>query len=186
MSVASVFQHAMRMRHVVICGLSCSTISPGEALYIWRNTVQLTRNYCCCGKAISVTYSVFVTLASVFQHAMRMRYIVSCGLSCSTISPAEALYIWRNTVERSRNYCCCGKAISITYSVYLTVVSAVQHAMRHRHIDICGLSGCTTFFHFIPWRARFFFGRGGCCRFLERKFVVLIFSASLVTKLFSS
>ena len=48
-----------------------------------------------------------------------------------------------NTEVRSYNYCCSRKTISITYSVCVCVCVCValviQHAMRMRHIVICGL-----------------------------------------------
>jgi len=37
---------------------------------------------------------------------------------------------------------CSGKAISITYFKCLLLALGIHHAMRVRHIVICGLSGC--------------------------------------------
>ena len=37
--------------------------------------------------------------------------------------------------------------MSFTYSEHVSVALAIQHAMRMRHIVICGLPGCTDFFH---------------------------------------
>jgi len=42
-------------------------------------------NRCCSGKAISITYSEGVFLVLGTQHAVRMRHIVVCDLSDSTI-----------------------------------------------------------------------------------------------------
>jgi hypothetical protein len=39
------------------------------------------------------------------------------------------------------------KGNSITYSECVIVAFGIQHAMRVRHIDNCGLSGSTIFFH---------------------------------------
>ena len=41
--------------------------------------------------------------------------------------------------------------MSITYSedVFVALALGIQHAMRKRHIVICGLSGSTEFFHTI-------------------------------------
>ena len=37
----------------------------------------------------------------------------------------------------------------ITYSECVSVALVIQHAMLMDHIIICGLSGCTIFFHII-------------------------------------
>ena len=49
------------------------------------------------------------------------------------------MYVKRNIEARSRNNCCCGKAISITYwsvcaYAYVHIALLIQHAMRMRHI----------------------------------------------------
>jgi hypothetical protein len=36
---------------------------------------------------------------------------------------------------------------NITYSGCVFVAVVIQHAMRMCHIAICGLPGCTVFFH---------------------------------------
>jgi len=52
-----------------------------QAMYVQRNIEVRPDNHCCKGKAISITYSEYVFVALGTQHAMRLRYIVACGLS---------------------------------------------------------------------------------------------------------
>jgi hypothetical protein len=50
-----------------------------------RNIERRSRNHCFRGKAISITYSECVSVALLIQHAERMRRIVICDMSGSTV-----------------------------------------------------------------------------------------------------
>ena len=49
-----------------------------------RNTGARSRNHCCSGKAISITYSECVSVALVTQRATRMRRIILPSVACLT------------------------------------------------------------------------------------------------------
>jgi hypothetical protein len=46
------------------------------------NIEARTCNHCCCGKAISITYSECVSVTLVIQHAVRMRHIILSSVAC--------------------------------------------------------------------------------------------------------
>ena len=56
-----------------------------QAVYVYRNIETRCYIHCCSGKAVCITYTECVFLESSIQHAMRLRKIVICGLSGSTI-----------------------------------------------------------------------------------------------------
>ena len=78
-------------------------------MYIQRKTKALSCNYCCRKKAITVTYSEYVSAASLIQHSMRMRHVIFCHLwpvwlyhIFSTLSHKE--YFLRNKISEHNIY----------------------------------------------------------------------------------
>ena len=70
-------------------------------------------------------------------------------VSVGTKETRQAMYVWRNIEARSCN-CCSVKTINVTYFECEFVALGTQHAMRMRHIFICGLSDFTIFFsHYL-------------------------------------
>jgi hypothetical protein len=68
--------------------------------------------------------------------------------------------------------------MSVTYSECAFVTLVIQHAKLIRLIVVCGLAGCTIFFHIISQTAQF------TVKDIERKMSVL-FSLQLCLKNFS-
>ena len=70
---------------VTLC-TTCLEFKTRQATYVRRKYEARSRNHCCSGKATSITYSKCVCVCSIsFQHEMRMRHIVICGLHYSTV-----------------------------------------------------------------------------------------------------
>jgi len=91
----------------------------------------------------------------------------------------------RNNEVRSRNHCCHGKAIIITYSECVCLQSVViQHAMRMRCIiSVACLPACLPVPHFFTLSHKWHDFRGK--NLLNVICVVLIFSTTFIPEQFS-
>jgi hypothetical protein len=60
--------------------------STRQAMYtVKRNIEARSHNHCCHGKAVVVTYSEFVSVALVIQHAKRMRRVIMSSVACTPL-----------------------------------------------------------------------------------------------------
>ena len=59
-----------------------------------------SRNYCCYRKAISITYSEYVSVAFVIQRAQRMRPIILSSVACVAPQYFSALSHERHDLRR--------------------------------------------------------------------------------------
>jgi hypothetical protein len=71
---------------------------------------------------------------------------------------------------RSCNHCCGGKSVICTYSEMVFISLVILHAMRLRHIVICGQLGCKVSDHISSQTTRL------SKKVIERKMCVVIFS----------
>jgi hypothetical protein len=56
-----------------------------KAIYVQCHIKGRSRNHCCRGQAISITYSECVSVALVIQHAKRMRCIILSSVACMVL-----------------------------------------------------------------------------------------------------
>jgi len=62
-----------------------------EAMHESRNTEVRSRDHCCRGKAIGVTYSEWVSVALVIQHEKGMRRIIWSRVACLAVPSLSTL-----------------------------------------------------------------------------------------------
>jgi hypothetical protein len=53
---------------------------------MYNVTLRRVRDFCCCGKPISTTYSNCVSVVLVIQHATYMRRIILSSVACPAVS----------------------------------------------------------------------------------------------------
>jgi len=103
-------------------------------------------------------FVLFVQACSaVTWRLMATHSILLFPLHFSRASPCAITFqLDSNTEALSWNHCCSGKSTRITYSECVLVALVIQHAMRMRHIFICGLCGSTIFFPYYHINATIF------------------------------
>jgi len=83
----------------------------------------------------------------------------------------------RNTGARSRNHCCCGKALIITYSECVSVTLVMQHAVRMCRIVLSSVAYLAVPYRFIMPHKRHDFRKKNV---IEHKMCVSNFPAKYV------
>jgi hypothetical protein len=87
-----------------------------QAISLYLNTQTRSRNHCCLGKSISITYSECVSVILVMQHAKRLLRVILLSVAClavpyfSTLS--HKLHDFRENVTERKM---CGLIFSTTF-----------------------------------------------------------------------
>ena len=89
------------------------------------------------------------------------------------------MYVQRNIQARSRNQCCCGKTIHITYSNRVSVAVVIQHAERMRRIILSSVDYPAVQHFFTLSRKQLNFQKKEK-KVTESEMCVLIFSTTFV------
>jgi hypothetical protein len=93
------------------------------------------------------------------------------------VDTRQPLYVQRKIEVRSRNHCCCGKAMCYIFWVCVFVALVIQHAMRMRRIMLSSVAcpAIQYFFHITSQTVRI-----SKKKVTGHKMCVLIFSTTFV------
>jgi hypothetical protein len=73
-------------------------------MYLYHNIEARSRNNCCLGKAKSITYSEYVSVALCIQHAKRMRRIILSSVACLALQYFLPHCLINGTIFRKKSY----------------------------------------------------------------------------------
>ena len=90
-----------------------------------HNVEECSRNHCCHGKAINITYSECVPVALVIQHAMLRCYIIS-SVGCLALPyfftlPPKWHDFWKNIIARKMRVLIFSAILSVTFLVLRSI-----------------------------------------------------------------
>ena len=92
----------------------------------------------------------------------------------------QAMYVQRNILARSRNFCCSGEAIVTKYYEYVFVALVTQHALHMCRIVLSSVARpALQYFSTLLHKGTIFLGRGRG-EVIEYKICILIFSPTFV------
>ena len=94
-----------------------------QAMYVQCSTEARSRKHCCRGKAWSITYSEFVSLVSVIQHATRMRHIIFTSVTCLAIPYFSTLSHKRHDFRKKKIL-----NIKCVLIFYTTFIGNISHS----------------------------------------------------------
>jgi hypothetical protein len=113
-----------------LLSLSFLTSKARQAIYLWRNIETLSSNCHCRGKAISITYSEFVSLALVIQHATRLHDVILSPASCLALPYLSSLFHKRHDFRKNViEYKMCVLILSTTFGWPFLILRRTERDM---------------------------------------------------------
>jgi hypothetical protein len=106
-------------------------------MYVKSNIEARSRNHCCRGKAISITYSEWVSVALVIQHAKRMRRIILSSVACPALQNFSTLSHKRHDFRKKLLNTTCVFWFSLQRLCETSVILRRIHRYRNVYRSSC-------------------------------------------------